>query len=101
MLLAHSFLSEKARGMVTGRNASSGTVATAPTGSPVFMNIRMACAGSTAIKGSATTPASEAVTKTSPMVKTDPSVIERHTLAYGVGTEHTRPVRDTHGVRGR
>src|SRR3977135_205423 len=27
------------------------TVATAPTGSPVFMNIRMACTGSTAIKG--------------------------------------------------
>jgi hypothetical protein len=64
--------------MVTGRNSSSGTVAMEPTGSPAIADIRMACAGSTAIKGSATTQASEAATKTSPMAKTDPLVIERH-----------------------
>ncbi len=43
-----------------------------PTAFPAIADIRMACAGSTAIKGSATTQDSEAATKTSPMAKTDP-----------------------------
>jgi hypothetical protein len=38
-------------------------------------DIRVACTGSTAIKGSAITQASEAATKTSPTAKTDPLVI--------------------------
>jgi len=58
--------------MVTGRNASSGTVAMKPTGFPAFADIRMAYAASTAIKGQAITQAPEAATKTSPMAKTDP-----------------------------
>jgi hypothetical protein len=73
MPLALSFLSEKARGMVTGRNASSSSVVgTKPMGFPAIADIRMACAGSMAIKGSATTKAPEAANKISPMVKTDP-----------------------------
>ena len=63
--------------MVTGRIALSG-VAMEPTGSPTIADIPMACAGSTAIKGSATTQASEAATKIGPMDKTDPLVIERY-----------------------
>jgi hypothetical protein len=39
--------------------------------SAAIADIRMACAASTAIKGSAITQASAAATKTSPMVKTD------------------------------
>jgi hypothetical protein len=54
------------------RNASSGTIAMKPTAFPAIAGIRMACAASTAIKGSAITQASEAATETSPMAKTDP-----------------------------
>jgi hypothetical protein len=61
MLPALSFLSEKARVMVTGRSASSGIVAMMPTA-----DIR---AASTAI-----IQAPEAATKTSPTAKTDPLV---------------------------
>jgi hypothetical protein len=58
--------------MTTVRNASSGTIAMKPPAFPAIADIRMACAASTAIKGSAITQASEAATKTSPMAKTDP-----------------------------
>ena len=51
--------------MATVRNASSGTIATKPTAFHTIADIRMACAASTAIKGS------EAATKTSPMAKTE------------------------------
>jgi len=63
--------------MATVRNASSGTIATKPTAFHTIADIRMACAASTAIKGSAITQASEAATKTSPMAKTD-LVTERY-----------------------
>jgi len=64
-------LVRKGKGMATVRNASSGTIAMKPTAFPAIADIRMACAASTAIKGSAITQASEAATKTSPMAKTD------------------------------
>src|SRR5713101_3872558 len=65
-------LVRKGKGHGDGRNASRGTIAMKPTAFPAIADIRMACAGSTAIKGSATTQDSEAATKTSPMAKTDP-----------------------------
>ena len=61
--------------MATVRNASSDTIAMKTTAFPAIADIRMACAASTAIKGSAITQASEAATKTSPMAKTDPSFL--------------------------
>ncbi|OLB75639.1 MAG: hypothetical protein AUI16_11225 [Alphaproteobacteria bacterium 13_2_20CM_2_64_7] len=64
MPLALSFLSEKARVMVTGTNASSDTAVITPT------ELR-GIAPSTAIKGSVITQASEAATETSPMAKTN------------------------------
>jgi hypothetical protein len=72
MLLALSFLSEKARGTVTGSTASSDTIAMKPTDFLAIAGIRMAGAASTAIKGSAITQAPEVATKTSPMAKINP-----------------------------
>jgi hypothetical protein len=46
-------------------------------GSPAIADMRMTCAGSTAIKGSATILVSEAATKTNPMARTEHLVIER------------------------
>jgi hypothetical protein len=57
--------------METGKNASSGAITTKPTALPIIADTRMACAASTAIKGSAIIQASEA-TGTSPTAKTDP-----------------------------
>ena len=56
---------------MTGRTASSDTVAIKPTGLFASADSRMAGAALTAIKGSAITQAPEAATKTSPMAKTN------------------------------
>ena len=59
-------LVKKGKGHGEGRNASSGTIAMNPIVFPVTADIRIACAASTAIRGS------EVATRTSPMARTEP-----------------------------
>jgi hypothetical protein len=78
--------------MVTGRNASSGSVAMKATAFPAFTDIRMACAASTAIKGSAIIQALEAATKTNPMAKT-----EARPVIHIPGNRPSLPLSRHHG----